>query len=812
MSSDAEDRDAGMRDAPAAAVEPPRFDLRFVAGRAMLRLARPLVSHPARIEELELAVSRVKFPFDVTRGVARFRTQRTRVARAAIQIHFADLARALPGLRVEQAAGDRLTASIRDQLGAVAFEARLGFDGADLLVAVSDVRAAVEALAPPLARLLSYARARGATVDAARGALRIARPLRWLLADPLIAHGFRAPDERSARVRIARLDAASVRIVLEPPSKGDAAPSLVSDLDRGATARGALLASLASLGAGGETRIEGADRDTTRAHIALAIERALEPERAEALLAKLPRVGDDDPLYLSLALRIAVRCRDSVAAARTAARLAREELSDEVAAEALLVAAELASETDRSLAYELAVRAMQRLPSSNEVALRCLAYAEHARTDDMIERIAQRAAAGDRSDEARARVLTAVARALLGMLDDATREAARERLSRAAAHLDSALLARPEDPEALRLLGEVCARRGDVASAVERFDASARGFEALGMLNEAAVAHARAAEVLRTAARHDGARHRYELASALVPDEPRYLVGVARSLRALGQRTQAAVAYEELLRVRTPDIGPMLAEAARFELEEHQGERGARPYVEALYRLRGMALDDAGKDLAAIVRRAIETEVAREDSRERRAGEATKTRVDLRSPAVRAKELEREHQERPSEESVDVPRGDVLAGLEALVTGPISPEDIARLARQASANAGLLATVADRLAAANKLPTQPAVLATLEEACTTDAGRAVYAEALARALRAIGDQPGHARALARAGSLRRDMATLRAAIDAAERTGNADLQVRVLDVALDVVGTGPARDALIEKRRALAAANDPEED
>ncbi|MEQ9704413.1 MAG: hypothetical protein RLO54_41585, partial [Sandaracinaceae bacterium] len=74
--------------------------------------------------------------------------------------------------------------------------------------------------------------------------------------------------------------------------------------------------------------------------------------------------------------------------------------------------------------------------------------------------------------------------------------------------------------------------------------------------------------------------------------------------------------------------------------------------------------------------------------------------------------------------------------------------------------------------------------------------RATYLRAASRRLREEGRPGPAALALAEVGASKRDTAMLRAALTAAERAGDLDAARRIVALALDVVGDGPARAAL----------------
>ncbi|AKF07926.1 hypothetical protein [Sandaracinus amylolyticus] len=83
--------------------------------------------------------------------------------------------------------------------------------------------------------------------------------------------------------------------------------------------------------------------------------------------------------------------------------------------------------------------------------------------------------------------------------------------------------------------------------------------------------------------------------------------------------------------------------------------------------------------------------------------------------------------------------------------------------------------------------------------------RALAARSIAERLRASGRLGDAARALARAGAITHDAATLRAALELAEKAEAWDAAREVIERAIEVVGDGPAR-AQLEARRALVMA------
>ena len=85
------------------------FVLKFLDGRGLLGLRAPVAPasiEPARLERLELEVPNLRFPFDLSGGVARFQNRRCRFREAKITVEEERLAawlrgRGLPGYGIE---------------------------------------------------------------------------------------------------------------------------------------------------------------------------------------------------------------------------------------------------------------------------------------------------------------------------------------------------------------------------------------------------------------------------------------------------------------------------------------------------------------------------------------------------------------------------------------------------------------------------------------------------------------------------------------------------------------------------------------
>jgi hypothetical protein len=143
----------------------------------------------------------------------------------------------------------------------------------------------------------------------------------------------------------------------------------------------------------------------------------------------------------------------------------------------------------------------------------------------------------------------------------------------------------------------------------------------------------------------------------------------------------------------------------------------------------------------------------------------------------------------------------------ALALGAEHADSYRRLAASAR-DARVAPLIADALADAAPLVNDPEVLALLERAATSDAARTGWASALADELAKKGAPGAAALARARLAAHARDSASLRAALSAAERAGDIDAALAIVDLALSVVGDSPARSSLEATRARLTKARD----
>ncbi len=492
----------------------PRFDLRFTAGRGVLRLAQALDAGPARLEVLELSLGAVRFPLDVTAGAVRFRTRRTVLRRARLSFDARELVRAAEALDVSlviagPAPGGALACAVRDEIGTVAFDATVVADGADLLVGVDRVRVVTEGPVTPWERLDRAARRLGLEFDRARGAWRRRRPVRSLLAEALVTRGWRLPDERASELHPPRHRDGRLFLSVGPAeavADGEAPPELLEE----ARVTGPIVAALvAGDSMGASDRLDAAlrrldERPAAEPALRDALGRmraAMACERGEDVVVE---PGASADLH-AVRLRAALRGDDPDAAEAAALALAEVEPVGELAAEALVAASEAWRPTDAARAHALSRRALGRRPGDVALMLGCLEGAEASGDATAVEDIARRALSSPVSGGTRARIASAAARAL-------------ERLAQAPDTEPlwrEALYAAPDDPEALAGLGALHARRGEREAAVARLDRAAAMFLSRGERAQAARAWLRAAELLAGAGRLAAAEQRLEEAAGV---------------------------------------------------------------------------------------------------------------------------------------------------------------------------------------------------------------------------------------------------------------------------------------------------------
>jgi len=810
---------AGM--VPAGIAAGPRFDVRFEPEGGLLELAKPLRIAAVDIESLSLALGRVRFPLAVGGGAVRFRTRRTTARRARMRI---DL-RALAALCAERGVQLRFAGATRDgalrcvlvdAAGALAFEATPLADGADVAFALRAARAATDGPAPALARVLAALRPLGVTLDGESGLLRLRRPLRLVLREALASHGWRVPDERGVRLAAPQLDDRSLTLTTANDTlSGAPAPS--TSMDRGPSAQdGALeLPDAESDGAARDlglredalllapvmVALEASDTDAARARIERLVARgdasAVRPavrELAAALSVDVgdPRAGfevaslslaEDDvvaaSLAASLSLRLALRAGDADAATSAARRVDACESAGELAAAALQAAARALDATRMVVRAELLTRAAARSPSDAQLAAESVAASVAAGDLHAAERTARRALTEIAEPGARVSVVRAAAS-----------ELASDAAALALAPLwDEGLALAADDPLLLVAASRAHLASGDTLGALTRIDRAASASLALGEPRLAAAQLARAAMLATALGRDDGAAERLANAVALDPEDGAILASLAATQQRLGAMDDAAAAYARLL-ARGPARAQIASLVAAIRLHLARTEpREARAFLEAARRV--APEHPALPELSAAVDAAIADGWTSSPGSLRAIDVFALAGVarDATDPAAVVRAV------------CDALRAGVPANeLPALVAAGRLAVD--RLTHVEAAQ--LRATLADLVAAVSEHIVDESDLAALEPHATTDEARAVLAGRSAQLLRGAGQGGPAARALARAGVVRRDAATLRAAIDLAMRAQAWDDAASIVQEALEVVGDGPARAQLIARAATIA--------
>jgi tetratricopeptide (TPR) repeat protein len=765
----------------------PRFDLRFEAGRGLLTLAKPLAAGPFRLVDLELGLGRVAFPLDVSGGASAFRHRRTILRRARFRADPRDLCRLASergGVRFSASTPDPgvIELGVRDDFGALAARLHLLVDAGDLVAWPADVRCAVEGPSTAVRRLAEALASVGAEIDPAAGVFRLADPARRLLAETLVAGGYRLPAIEHAALARPRIEDGEAWVELGVDGGGDAeqdldvlerarlCASVLRELaaDDPRAAHDALVGLDAHVGARSNAG-PGLSEAVARWGLVCGIEQ-LAPapdldERATAL--------GEDPLALSVRLRLHLRSGALPEAAALAERLASVEPVADLATDALASVARAISSGDPARAHALLVRASERRPDDADVAVLRVELAERARDVSSLLSTARRALSGAYALEDRARVASAAALSLerMSRTDDA------ELLFREALH------AAPDDPVALEGLAGLYARRGERAEAVVRLDRAARARERLGDVERAAAIVRRAAELLVGAGRLSAAEARLERAIALFDKKPELHCALARLRSQMGAHDASTTAWEGLLALEGRGVAGLehaLVEAAAFHLDERDDAEGAAPFVESLRRIapadvRLSVLEDR-LGLAGVVRE-----------------------PDLPDPLVRP---ERRSQPAPSifEEG---PRHDAAA-FEPTEQVELPDDDPARGEPETDGldEIGVAAGGDEWPSSRDPGDGRRERAAPPPEAEAGDEDAAALRHRADR-LREAGDHAGAAMALAEAGVRARDAATLRAALALAERVGARREALRIIDMALAVVGSGPARDELLRRRERL---------
>ena len=296
--------------------EGPRFDLRFERGRVHLSLGRPLSIDGVTLEQLVVALD-FRGPVDLRGGAKRFRHHRGRVIELRFRTRPSRFAASLDEgrvLRVEDTGGSSMRVAYRDEAGVLAVEGALAFDGSDLVALPRElawVRGSPRSAWERWARLAERV---GGRVDATSGLLRIERPIRGLLAEVLLPHGWRVPDERGCGVRMtpagdALVIEAGERVVGPRPTSRTTS---IFDTNEPTGDAGALRACLDAADLDGARAAQRALRGWLAGESALAIaerfEHALAPDAlVDLLVVGLSAFPDDERAWRRWIARLSER-------------------------------------------------------------------------------------------------------------------------------------------------------------------------------------------------------------------------------------------------------------------------------------------------------------------------------------------------------------------------------------------------------------------------------------------------------------------------------------------------------------------------
>jgi len=567
----------------------PRFDLHFARDAIGLRLARALEIGPARLRELELRVLCAPDPLDLRRGVEIFRSSRSALSLARVELspRWFERRAHLRGieLRIDGWLEGSLHVTIDDGHGPLGCLLHLAFERGDLLFVPLRLRGAIDTPLHPLRRLLRSARTLGLEFDRRRGLLRLERPLRALLAELLMPHGWRVPEERGCEdihleargSRLTLLAGASPNEALcraESEALAEArrrAPTLLEALE-GAWPPPALAAPLQALLPG---FAEGAP--------------GLAAETQDPLGSTSP--GSSIPAWArpSLECRLALRRGALGAARRAAQRLASIEPSRSLAAESLAqTAIAIATEHPRDAATLLAHAASLSRPEPARFE-RWIEAAAQTGSDEALAHLVELALRWSDSDELRGwsaldrgRI---AASACIALAEHASADGSRcARLAAAAARLD------PDSHQTFRARALAAARAGRAEECLMRLrEAGERALEARDP-RAAARLYLELAERLLAQGRAPEAEAALLDASIRSARDPEILLALARQIAGRGETRDALRLCDALLDARwerrrpTVPLLDALAFAAELALEGYGAEE-ARPFVLRLERL-----------------------------------------------------------------------------------------------------------------------------------------------------------------------------------------------------------------------------------
>jgi tetratricopeptide (TPR) repeat protein len=432
------------------------------------------------IVSLSMEVPDVRFPFDVEAGPAQFRHHLCELQRLEVVVGddaLTALARRLTragagvaSLDVAPRAGFLELAGALD--GGAPFTCKAALLPAgdrDVEVLLYEPRVFAAAQVGPAGLPALLARAAGELARFERGAL-VAEPLAALLRQAIPPHGWKLP--RTASARLATLEVARGALRLAWDREGAAAPT-ASDPDLLAALEGRRAFSAA------EERLATGDTAGARdAYLALGAAAKVHPFATARLLALLSADARDHDAALALATEMLARRKEFTPALLAVATVhaARDERAP--AARAFAEVAALAVRRgERSAAMAAAEASLAQGVGAEPAAQACAAEVALSLRRDHLPALRALLALGERGD--REAVLRACRRIAAYAPDAAEKTAAHARLgtmllatdpAAARLHLDHALRLSSSDPDALTALARACEDAGDHLRAVRALD------------------------------------------------------------------------------------------------------------------------------------------------------------------------------------------------------------------------------------------------------------------------------------------------------------------------------------------------------
>jgi len=574
-----------------------RFDLRFEAGHARLRLAEPLIGRAFRVDALELDLGRIPGGLDLSAGFDRLRRRRSRLRSLEARVLVGDLRswwRREYGVDLEITEGHRPGAfglAVEDLAGVVAAEVEALPVGRAVRLLFSDVRASRDGAETPWKRLLDMGRIVGLRFEEYEGVFRWEDPMWGMLARALVRFGWRVPDVRGVVLARPEWEDGEIKLRCDTTStEGDAETKL--DLYRLEESRVAAPAMSALAQGQAEVAYQAVSEECVRLReagddagpsaermsaLALSLQGEL-PGRERSVLDALDSTPGLRPSTAeTLRVRLASRGDDPDAMVSAVRRLLEVEPATLLAVDAARVVAERVLESRPIVADDLVRRAMARAPTDPRLLLLRARTVACLRDRDGLARLGRMAGRAKLSDAERARVFAAVGVAFIRLDDVAESRLMIEQAEALAPNAVSTL-------EALALLHE---RDGDVARAVSRLDRAAERMRGEGEPRESARLLLRAARMLMAEGSEALAEARLEQAVSLDAAASEVVVTLAELRRGMGAENATIDAYASLLELERHDPAwrDALIQGARYHLANMRDMEAASPFLEKLIRV-----------------------------------------------------------------------------------------------------------------------------------------------------------------------------------------------------------------------------------